>query len=104
MAMNPKTQQTLEPVHVRTDHPQAPSATRSTESVAVAPSQSGLPAHTSTQPTAAIPQKPPKVKQPPKKGSDNNVTAAITATVIIVLGLAALAVYAYIRKLKSRHA
>lgn len=44
------------------------------------------------QPTkpAPPPKAPPK---PPKQG----VTAAIFATVIIVLGLAALAVYAYIK-------
>lgn len=37
-----------------------------------------------------------KVQQPPK--DDNNVTAAIVATVFIVFGLAALATYAYFKQ------
>jgi hypothetical protein len=36
-------------------------------------------------------------KPKPPKQTDNNVVAAIAATVIIVLGLAALAVLAYVK-------
>lgn len=46
---------------------------------------------------AQLPQQPGKPATPPAK---SGVTAAITATVIIVLGLAALAVYAYLKQSK----
>lgn len=45
------------------------------------------------------PAKAPVVHKPPKV-KDNNVTSAIVATVVIVLGLAVLAVMAYIKTKK----
>lgn len=41
--------------------------------------------------------KPPKPEKAPRR-RDGNVMAAIFATVIIVLGLAALAVFAYLKQ------
>jgi hypothetical protein len=41
--------------------------------------------------------KPPKPLKPVKPGGANGITTAIIATVIIVLGLAALATYAYLK-------
>lgn len=52
------------------------------------------------EPVAPPPNKPkpPKAKASPKPHNPNSsVTAAIVATVIIVLGLAALATYAYLK-------
>ncbi len=88
-------QQTLEPVHVRADqHSPAPATSHP---VTPPPSEAGkttpiaLPAVLKTQ--------QPAVKKSPEQSS-NGVTAAIVATVIIVLGLAALAVLAYIKTKK----
>jgi len=50
------------------------------------------PAHAPAEPAH---QKAPSQPKPPRA---NGVTAAISATVIIVLGLAALAVYAYLKQ------
>lgn len=97
-----KTQQTLEPVHVRTDHPIIPGgAAKPVEAVPTTPDSNKptLPA----QPVMAktVEQNPqPKTKNQSSKSGSNNVTAAITATVFIVLGLAALAVFAYIKTQK----
>lgn len=52
-----------------------------------------LPAHASEPPQPPRQQKAPPVPKQPRSG----VTAAIVATVIIVLGLAALATYAYLK-------
>ncbi|HMH30968.1 MAG TPA: hypothetical protein VK534_00645 [Methylomirabilota bacterium] len=57
-------------------------------------------------PTPNAPEKPAKSKPPkqppkpkaPKKPGNGNVTAAIFATVIIVLGMATLATYAYLQQ------
>lgn len=66
--------------------------TASTHTPGPKPSSPFLPAHQSA-PTP----KPPKHHAPPKTGG---VGGAIFATVVIVLGLAALAVYAYIKQPK----
>lgn len=50
----------------------------------------GKPAHLSAKPTAHTPAKP-------KETAGSGIGLAITATVIIVFGLAILAVYAYIQ-------
>lgn len=65
--------------------------------LAGSPAQSPLPPARPPKPPAAanVPiANPVKPQTPPKQG----VTAAITATVIIVLGLAVLAVFAYIKQ------
>lgn len=72
----------------------APRPKGAPEAVASAPPEQ-------TDPKAKQPAKqetPPKPKTPKPKG--NGVTAAIFATVIIVLGLGLLAVYAYIKQNK----
>lgn len=76
--------------------PQPPAAPAvEPEPVAAAPPDQGQPQP--PQPPSPPPQQkaPPKPK-PPKKPR-NGVGTAIFATVIIVLGLAALAVYAYLK-------
>jgi hypothetical protein len=88
-----KPQQTLEPVHVRADQPPAQPAAAQP----VPPSPEGAKPAPLKAPVAK-PQRP-NIKKAPKQ-SGNNVTAAIVATVIIVLGLAALAVLAYLKTRK----
>jgi|GEM_PF-5235291 hypothetical protein len=94
MPTNTKVQQTLEPVHVRADQSTNPAAAQP-----VAPSSAGpsKPAPPAAQPTVSKAQ--PSVKKPPKQAG-SNVTMAIISTVIIVLGLAALAVLAYVKTKK----
>lgn len=96
------TQQTIEPVHIRADQPPTPAKPASTEPIVPAADKQAKPAH--AVPAAASPataQKPAsaKIKQPPKT-SNNSVVVAIIATVVIVLGLAGLAVFAYIKTQK----
>jgi hypothetical protein len=88
-----KPQQTLEPVHVRADQPPA-------QPVAAQPVPAS-PAGAKPAPTPAPVAKSqrPNVKKAPKQ-SGNNITTAIFATVIIVFGLAALAVLAYLKTKK----
>jgi hypothetical protein len=97
-----KTQQTLEPVHIRADQPPDSERPASTESVAPASSEQNKRAPevplTAVQAEAQKPA-PPKVKQPPS-GVSSNVVPAIVATVVIVLGIAGLAVLAYIKTQK----
>jgi uncharacterized protein HemX len=62
------------------------------EPMAVAPPEEADPKAQPTDQKAA--PKPPK----PPKQPGNGVTVAIVATVIIVLGLALLAVYAYLKQ------
>jgi hypothetical protein len=104
MPTNTRPQQTLEPVHVR---PTSVGATITataapTESVEPVPANQAKPVPTT--PPAAIhatvqKSKPAKVKKPPKQSS-GGVGGAIFATVVIVLGLAGLAVFAYIKTQK----
>jgi hypothetical protein len=103
MPDNIRTQQTIEPVHVRADYPQIPGSTKSSEPQILAsdPAGSAKPEQ-APQPVlaAALSQKPqPKSKERSQKPR-SGVGAAVTATVIIVLGLAALAVFAYIKTKK----
>ena len=95
--MNP---QTLEPVHTRPEQPLAANpATISKESNAPA-QQPNLTISSNPQ---TITQKPPtksQTKLPPKPKADNGVTIAIISTVIIVIVLAALAVFAYLKTQK----
>jgi hypothetical protein len=98
MPSNEKSQQTLEPVHVRAGQPSLPDRHVSREPVDP-PAVQEKPAH---EVTPAAEQKKPssqEVKQPPKSAS-NSVVAAIIATVIIVLGVSGLAVLAYIKTQK----
>jgi hypothetical protein len=91
------TRQTLEPVHVRAEQLRPVSATAT-----VPGSPAPIPLPTSS--AAAVAQSPKKVKpvavnKAPRQPS-GGVTHAIIATVVIVLGLAALAVFAYIKTKK----
>lgn len=99
MPSNEKSQQTLEPVHVRAGQPSL-LTDRPTSSEPVDPA---LAAQEKPQPVAtpAAEQKPPsrEVKQATQPAS-NSVVPAIIATVIIVLGISALAVLAYIKTKK----
>ncbi|HVA11059.1 MAG TPA: hypothetical protein VNG32_02730 [Candidatus Dormibacteraeota bacterium] len=99
MPTNEKSQQTLEPVHVRAGQPSLPVRHPSNEPVNPGPAVPEKPAP-GTAP--AIEQKKPSsqaAKQPPES-SNSSVVAAIIATVIIVLGISALAVLAYIKTKK----
>ena len=95
---NEKSQQTIEPVHVRAGQPSL-LTDRPASSQPVDP---GTAAQEKPAPAAtpATQQKPPsrEAKQAPQ--SSSNVAAAIIATVIIVLGISALAVLAYIKTKK----
>lgn len=95
-----KPQQTIEPVHARAEHPPIPGASKPTEPAgpAPAPIEPGKPEQ-AVLPVAQKPLPQPKVKKSSKK-SGSGVTAAIIGTVVIVLGLAALAVVAYIKTKK----
>jgi hypothetical protein len=77
-----------EPVHVPTDQP-PPTRT---------PAASATPAAAAAKPTVVKTQ-PGKVEKPPRQSS-NGVGLAIFATVVIILGLAGLAVLAYIKTQK----
>jgi len=98
MATDIRTQQTLEPVHVRTEPQQISGASGQPEQATAEPVGTAGESRP-IQPLTPKPQPQLKTKAPPKK-SDNGVTAAIAATVIIVFGLAILAVYAY---MKTKH-
>jgi hypothetical protein len=95
-----KTQSTNEPVHVQAGQPPTSPKPVSVDSV-TAPTPAAVekpePAATS-RPLPPKPQ-PGKVNKSPKKTS-SGVGMAITATVIIVLGLAGLAVLAYVKTQK----
>jgi uncharacterized protein HemX len=104
MPTNTRPQQTLEPVHVR------PASVGGTIAATAAPTESVAPVPTEqAKPAAATPpaavhatvqkSQPAKVKKPPKQSS-GGVGGAIFATVVIVLGLAGLAVFAYIKTQK----
>lgn len=103
MPDNPPTHQTLEPVHIRAGAPKTSSAASEATPVQSPPIDSTGP---SPQPSAAQPIKPaPKPAQPvvnkkPPKQPGNNVALAIVATIIIALGLAGLAVFAYMKAQK----
>ena len=73
-----------EPVHVRADQPVTRDAART-------PADADKPSPPKPQPT--------KVKKPPKQSS-SGVTSAIVATFVIILGLAGLAVLAYVKTQK----
>jgi hypothetical protein len=93
----PNTPQTLEPVHVRADQPTAPAS-----SIPARPTPSLAEKPVPLPPAAPVPQQKPQsvsVKKPQKQAG-NGVALAIVATVIIILGLAALAVLAYIKTKK----
>ncbi len=79
---NPQT--TMEPVHLRPDQAHTPQPADNTKPVEQAP----------VHKSATSVKKPPA---PVKKTTNSGVATAIVATVIIVLGLAALATYAYIK-------
>jgi hypothetical protein len=76
---------------------------RTTSEAAVEPEPMATAPPDQDQPKASNPSMPPAhQKAPPKpkppKQPKNGVTAAIFGTVIIVLGLAVLAVYAYLKQ------
>jgi hypothetical protein len=73
-----------EPVHIRADQPV-------TRAAAKTPTDTDKPSPPKAQPG--------KVKKPPKQ-STSGVTSAIVATVVIILGLAGLAVLAYVKTQK----
>jgi hypothetical protein len=86
---------------VVTPRPKAPSAAyTSPEPMAVAPPEEIDPKAKPSvlAPPQAQQKAPPKPKPPKQPGS--GVTAAIFATVVIVFGLALLAVYAYLKQNK----
>lgn len=76
-----------EPLHVPTEQPPTRPSTAS-----------AAPAATAAKP-AVLKAQPAKVEKPPRQ-SGNGVGAAIFATVVIILGLAGLAVLAYIKTKK----
>jgi hypothetical protein len=87
-------QPTIEPVHTRVQPAPPTAATASSPSPAPTPSPIA----------AALAHEQQKADQPkatkPQKPANNGVGLAIVATVIIVLGLACLAVFAYIKTKK----
>jgi hypothetical protein len=103
MPDNQNNHQVIEPVHVREDQP---TASQETSTASVTPSQSEPILNDQAQSKQAAsahqsPQKPHPVKsKTSQKESNKGVTSAILATVVIVLGLAALAVYAYLKTKK----
>ena len=99
MPSNVKSQQTLEPVHVRAGQPSLPDRRTSSEPVDPTPAVQEKPAHEATPVAEQKKPAPREVKQPPKPAS-SGVVAAIIATVIIVLGVSGLAVLAYIKTQK----
>jgi hypothetical protein len=98
MATDPKSQLTIEPVHVRAEQPIIHVPTPA----APAPTPAAKP--TPTAPPTAAHTVPPKPQSAPTKtppvDTSNSVTTAIIATVVIILGLAGLAVLAYIKTQK----
>lgn len=103
MPDNPPTHQTLEPVHMRANAPKtSPGAVGEATPVQSPPTDgASSPPPPAVQPTKPAPKPTQAVinKKPPKQ-SGNNVALAIVATIIIVLGLAGLAVFAYMKAQK----
>lgn len=77
------------PVHAETPAPVKPTETP-------APNEAEPEKTTADEPVEEK-AKPAKAVKPPKPSREPGVTLAIVATIIIVLGLAALATYAYLR-------
>lgn len=87
-----KPQPNLEPVHVRKDQPVAAAPAETAKPASIAPPAAAQPSPQKPQPAKVVKKAP----QP----SSSGVTLAIVATVVIILGLAGLAVLAYVKTQK----
>jgi hypothetical protein len=98
MPPKPGYQPTIEPVHTRPQQSTGPSALSATQPEPDTP-EAQQPPVAPIPPPENVATQSKKVNKPPKS-SGSGVGLAIVATVIIVLGLAALAVVAYIKTKK----
>lgn len=69
--------------------------------VVAAPPAAAEPAPAAEAKPTAVRHANPKPVKPAEKPHDSNVTTAIIATVIIVLGLGLMAVFAYLKQTRS---